>query len=190
MKDFHRDVEKSLGVLRGGGVIIYPTDTVWGLGADALNEDAIEKVFSIKGRSYEKSFIILLSKREELSKYTKNLPLNIVDILDSFSQPTTVIYPEAQNLPAGVTHPNGSVAIRITDDPFLKSLIQGLGSPLVSTSANLSGLPTPSTFIEIDSAIKEGVDYVVRYRQDDALKTSPSRVIKFSLDGSFVVVRE
>lgn len=190
MEDFLNDINDSLATLRQGGVILYPTDTVWGLGADSRNEKAVNKLFAIKDRPADKSVILLLGDIKGLVRYVDDLPENIEEIISSFNRPTTVIYPRAKNLPENILHSDGSVAIRIVNDPFLRELIKLLGSPLISTSANLSGLPTPSTFIEIDSTIKEEVDYIVEYRQDDTLKTSPSRVIRLGLDGSFVVVRE
>lgn len=190
MKDFQDDIENSLEVLRRGGVVLYPTDTVWGLGVDALNEDAIEKVFAVKERPHEKSLILLLSDKEQLFTYTENLPTNIAEILDGFESPTTVIYPRAKNLPKNVVHSDGSVAFRITEEPFSKALIDSLQRPLVSTSANISGSPAPRAFAEINPAIKNNVDYVVRYRQGDLSKAPPSRIVTLNRDGSLVVVRE
>lgn len=190
MKDFQEDIENSLEELRRGGVILYPTDTVWGLGADALNQDAVEKIFAIKGRPHEKSPILLLSDVGQLCTYVENLPTNIAEILGGFEGPTTVIYPEAKNLPKNVVHSDGSVALRITQEPFSKALIDSLQRPLVSTSANISGSPTPPTFAEINPAIKNNVDYVVEYRQDDLSGATPSRIVRLNRDGSLAVVRE
>lgn len=180
----------SLIVLRNGGTILYPTDTVWGIGCDATNVQAVEKVFAIKERDNTKSFILLVDSMEMLAFYVGTIPVLAREAICSASRPLTIIYPSARHLPQAVMHRDGTVAIRVTSDLFCKALITAVGAPLVSTSANLSGEPTPTTFDTIDPRIIAGVDYVVPLRQDDRTIVEPSRIISIDTTGAVVVIRE
>lgn len=189
MSLFEDDVKKAVVSINNGGVILYPTDTIWGLGCDALNEAVIEKVFDIKKRSKDKSLLILLAEARDILQYVASPHPDIIDIINSFETPTTVIYDGALGFPDDVVHEDGSIGIRVTTDPFCKALIKRLGKPLISTSANVSGAPSPQTFAEVSDDIKNNVDYVVQYRQDDTTKAQPSRIVKINDDGSLNIIR-
>ncbi|HRO42931.1 MAG TPA: L-threonylcarbamoyladenylate synthase [Flavipsychrobacter sp.] len=189
MVDFEQDIRNCINILEQGGTILYPTDTVWGLGCDALNEAAIEKIFSIKNRPKEKSLIILLAETKDILRYVASPPPDIIDIVENFERPTTVIYNHALEFPDNAVHENGSIAIRVTTDLFCKALIKRLRKPLVSTSANISGAPTPSTFSRVANVIKQQVDYIVAYRQTDETIAAPSRLIKLTDDGDLEILR-
>lgn len=184
------DIKACLAVLEKGGTLLYPTETVWGIGCDAMNETAIDEVFRIKNRPPEKSLIVLLAEAKDIFRYVAAPHPDIVDILESFERPTTVIYEGALGFPDNAVATDGSIAIRITTDPFCKMLIKRMRKPLVSTSANLSGQPTPKIFSEIDTAIVNKVDYVVKYRQDDLDINPPSRLVRLCDDGSLEVLRD
>jgi L-threonylcarbamoyladenylate synthase len=189
MIDFENDVTASLEVLRAGGLILYPTDTIWGIGCDATDEAAVKKVFDLKQRPEAKSLVILLADVRDLLKYVAHPSPNIADMIAGFDRPTTVIYEGALDLAPNVINSDGTVAIRIVRDTFCRHLIKRLRKPLVSTSANISGQPSPASFRDVDAAIKEGVDYVVNYRQEDTTPAEPSRIIKLLKDGSVQVIR-
>jgi L-threonylcarbamoyladenylate synthase len=189
MMDFENDVTASLQVLRTGGLILYPTDTIWGIGCDATDEEAVKKVFALKQRPEAKSLVILLADVRDLLKYVAHPRPDIADMIAGFDRPTTVIYEGALDLAPNVINSDGTVAIRIVQDTFCRHLIKRLRKPLVSTSANISGHPSPVAFRDVDAAIKEGVDYVVNYRQDDTTPAAPSRIIKLLKDGSVQVIR-
>jgi len=178
-----------MAALQQGRTILYPTDTVWGLGCDALNEAAVEKVFALKQRPREKSMIVLLADARDVLQYVAAPPPDIIAIIESFERPTTVIYEGALEFPENVVNADGSIAIRVTTDPFCKALIKRLRRPIVSTSANLSGEPTPATFSKVSSQIIAGAGYVVQYRQDDDTIHAPSRLVKMGDDGEMIVLR-
>lgn len=189
MIDFENDVTASLQALRTGGLILYPTDTIWGIGCDATDEAAVSKVFTLKQRPEAKSLVILLAEVRDLLKYVAHTPPDIAEMIAGFDRPTTVIYEGALDLAPNVINSDGTVAIRIVHDTFCRHLIKRLRKPLVSTSANISGQPSPASFVDVDAKIKEGVDYVVNYRQDDITPATPSRIIKLLKDGSVQVIR-
>lgn len=189
MVDFEQDIKAAVAVLNNGGTILYPTDTVWGIGCNALDEKAVDTVFAIKQRPAEKSLIVLLADARDILKYVAAPHPDIIAIVEEFERPTTVIYEGGINMADNVINENGSIAIRVTTDPFCKALIKRLQKPLVSTSANISGAPTAAIFSEVSTAIKEGVDYIVQYRQDDNSITPPSRLIKMDDEGNITVLR-
>lgn len=189
MVDFEEDIKKAVDTLQKGGTILYPTDTVWGLGCDATQESAIEKVFSIKQRPKEKSLIILLADARDILKYVASPPPDIIAIVEQFEEPTTVIYDGALDLAENAIHENGSIAIRVTEDAFCKALIKRFRKPIVSTSANISGAPTPSVFSMIDEKIIQEVDYIVKYRQDDTAIRTSSRIIRINDEGEITHIR-
>jgi L-threonylcarbamoyladenylate synthase len=190
MIDFENDVTASLDALRKGGVILYPTDTIWGIGCDATDEAAVKRIFTLKQRPEQKSLVILMADVRDLLKYVANPHPDIADIIAGFDRPTTVIYEGALYLAPSVINEDGTVAIRIVQEPFCRHLIKRLRRPLVSTSANVSGQPSPASFADISPAIKSGVDYAVNYRQNDLTPSRPSRIIKMGKDGSVQVIRE
>lgn len=187
--EYEQDVKVCNDILKLGGVILYPTDTIWGIGCDATNEDAVEKLFKIKHRDAKKSFVLLMTDVKQLSQFIANPLPDLEALLKQFTEPTTVIYEQAINLPASVLAEDGSVAIRITNDPFCRSLIKRFRHPIVSTSANLSGEPSPIHFGLINPVINHNVDYVVHWRQDDISTRPPSTILKLSKDGSFSKIR-
>ena len=183
------DIKNCIQVLTKGGTVLYPTDTIWGLGCDAMNKDAIEKIFAIKQRPRQKSLIILLADARDVLKYVASPPPDIIDILENFERPTTVIYSNALDLPENAINENGSIAIRVTKDPFCKALIKRFRNPLVSTSANITGQKTAPLFSMIDSEIISQVDYVVKYRQDDNIISEPSTIIRINDEGIIETIR-
>ena len=187
--DYRQDIDTALKVLRDGGVILYPTDTIWGLGCDATNENAVSKIFEIKKRADSKSLLVLVNGITMLERYVKAIPPAASELIYVTDKPLTIIYPQGKNLAKGVCSEDGSVGIRITSDSFCTELINRSRKPIVSTSANYSEAPSPRTFAEIDSGIIGSVSYVVSYRQDDATKNKPSPVIKVNSDGSIKIIR-
>ncbi len=185
---FDREVERSLSALRQGNVILYPTDTIWGLGCDATNEEAIRKIYQIKNREDSKSLIILVADERDVLQYTAAPDLAIFDYLAKQDRPTTVIFDHALNLPDVLIAADGSIAIRIVQDEFCRHLIRRLRKPLVSTSANISGTTAPFTFMDVADEIKNQADYIVQWRQDDNKPAVPSRIIRWK-NGEVVIIR-
>jgi L-threonylcarbamoyladenylate synthase len=183
------DIESCIAELEKGGLILYPTDTIWGIGCDATNEKAVNKLYKLKKRSDEKSMIILLADEKEILKYVTQPDPKIFDYIKGIHKPTTFIYEGGTGLAKNIIQKDGSIAIRITEDPFCKKLIDRFGKPIVSTSANVSGYPPPALFPDIDVIIKNGVDYIVQHRQDDLTAAVPSAVVKWNADGSLSIIR-
>ena len=183
------DIEACLTVLNNGGLILYPTDTVWGIGCDPTNEKAVAKIYELKNRNEQKSMIILLADEQEILKYTDNPLLTVFDYIKGTNKPVTVIYSHAKNLAPNLINADGSIGIRVVKDDFCKRLITAFGKPLVSTSSNVSGYPAPGVFNDIDIKIKNGVDYIVQHRQDDVTAASPSAIVKLNADGSLTIIR-
>jgi len=174
--------------LKAGKTLLYPTDTVWGLGCDATNEEAIKQLEKIKHRSNEKSFILLVDSVAMLERYVTNFPEVCYDLIDFAERPLTIIYDQAINLPKSILAADGSIAIRVTEDLNCKKLIQRLRKPLVSTSANLSGQPTPGSYAEISEEIKSAVDLILKERLEEKMRV-PSSIIKVGSDHSVKVIR-
>lgn len=190
MQDFKADVNKSLEILKNGGVILYPTDTIWGLGCDATSDAAIEKVYDIKQRKESKSMIVLLDDAGKLVKYVKNIPAIAYDLIEMTEKPLTIIYDGAANISKKIISDDGSIAIRVTKDAFCKDLIRRMNKPLVSTSANLSGESSPANFSEIVDGIKSKADYIVSLRQQEKQRNQPSSIIKLSSSGEIKIIRK
>ena len=174
--------------LQKGGIILYPTDTIWGIGCDATDGEAVEKIITLKERPDTKSFVVLVADERDILQYTAAPDLSVFDYLLQVKKPTTVIYENAIGLAPNVLADDGSVAIRICKEPFCRHLIRRLRKPIVSTSANLSGKPPPQLFTKIDERIIKGVDYTVMYRRDDMNKAEPSSIIRWK-NGSPVILR-
>ena len=183
------DIKKACEILRQGGLILYPTDTVWGIGCDATNSNAVKRVYQLKQRCDSKALIVLLGNENQLSRYVDDVPEIAYDLIDVATKPLTIVYDKAINLCNELCAEDGSVGIRITREDFSRRLCNTFRRPLVSTSANVSGLPTPSTFNEICEEIVKGVDYVVTHRRNDISKSIPSSVIKLSHDGAIKILR-
>jgi L-threonylcarbamoyladenylate synthase len=184
-----KDLEQALAALQAGGLIVYPTDTVWGIGCDATSEAAVARVYALKQRAAAKSLIVLMADERDVLKYTSQPDLRVFDYLHSVNKPTTVIYEGAIGLAANLISDDGTVAIRLVDDLFCRHLIKRFRKPIVSTSANLSGEATPSFFDEIDPRIVAGVDYVVQHRRDDRTPREPSAIVKWNPDGTPTIIR-
>ena len=186
---FNADIEACLTVLESGGLILYPTDNIWGIGCDATNEDAVAKIFALKNRPDSKALIVLIADERSLLQYVASPQIEVFDYIQGVSKPTTIIYENAIGLAGNLLAEDGSVGIRICADEFCKHLIKRFRKPIVSTSANVSGFPPPKVFSDIDIAVKQGVDYMVHYRQDDMTPLEPSAVVKCNKDGSFTILR-
>jgi L-threonylcarbamoyladenylate synthase len=187
--NFENDIINCLEVLKKGGIILYPTDTVWGIGCDATIEKPVEKIYNLKNRSDEKSMIVLMADEKDILQYVARPDLKVFDYLRQVSKPTSVVYENVLGFAHNLVDKSGSIAIRICSDPFCKQLIKRFRKPIVSTSANISGKPAPAVFKEISEEIKNGVDYIVQYRQDDERISEPSAVIKWNSDGTVKILR-
>ena len=186
---FENDIKACIEVLNAGGLILYPTDTIWGIGCDATNEKAVAKIYRLKQRSDEKSMVVLVADEKTITEYVTQSDLKIFDYIKGIYKPTTVIYDGAVGLASNVIAKDGTAAIRIVKDDFCRLLIQHFKKPIVSTSANISSYPPPAVFTDIDSAIKNGVDYIVQHRQDDLTAAIPSAIVKLNADGSLTIIR-
>lgn len=186
--NLEQDIEQCLDVLTSGGLILYPTDTVWGIGCDATDEAAVARVYALKQRADEKALIVLVADEKDVLQYTASPDLAVFDYLETTHKPTTVIYEGAIGLASNLTGKDGSIGIRICREPFCRQLIRRFRKPLVSTSANISGSPAPRIFSEISSPILRGVDYTVHYRREDTHIAEPSSVIRWE-NGMVVVLR-
>ncbi|MFM6976266.1 MAG: L-threonylcarbamoyladenylate synthase [Sphingobacteriaceae bacterium] len=187
---FKDELNKALEVLKNGGIILYPTDTIWGLGCDATNSAAVDKIFKLKGRDAGKSLIILLDNDNKLNSYVREVPEIAYDLIEYAEKPITIIYSGAKNLAPNLINEDGSVGIRIVKHAFCEQLIQRFRMPIVSTSANISGQPSPANFSEISDEILAGVDHIVNVDQDDLSERTPSTIMKLEPDGRFSFIRK
>lgn len=187
------DLQEALRVLRNGGIIVYPTDTVWGIGCDATNAEAVAKIYALKQREDSKSMLVLLDSPAKLPYYVGEVPETAWALLeaseDAETKPLTLIYPHARNMAPNLIAKDGSIGIRISKEPFSKALCAQLKHPIVSTSANISGHPTAHFYAEIEQAILDGADYVCRFRREDDCPAEPSSIIQLLADGSFKILR-
>lgn len=174
------EIQKSLQIVKRGGIILYPTDTIWGIGCDATNASAIKKIYELKKRAQKKSMIILVTDTQMISNYVSKPSEKILSYIISAPQPTTAIFKHAMNLPTQLINEDGTVAIRIIKDDFCQQLIQQLKKPIVSTSANISGDMYPADFSSISETIKNGVDYIVQHRQNELSSNMPSVIIRLN----------
>ena len=188
MLNFQKDIEQCLAVLKLGGLILYPTDTIWGIGCDATNEEAVAKIYKLKNRTDSKAMIALVTEEQDVLKYVAALDLAVFDYLNETNRPTTVVYKNGIGLAGNLISEDGSIAIRICKDDFCRQLIKRFRKPIVSTSANLSGASSPAHFEAINLQIRNGVDYVVQYRQSDKTKAIPSTIIKWE-NGKVQILR-
>ncbi|HEY3370354.1 MAG TPA: L-threonylcarbamoyladenylate synthase [Prolixibacteraceae bacterium] len=184
------DIKAALEVLQKGGVILYPTDTIWGLGCDACNEEAVKRIYTIKNRVDSKSMLVLMENAGLLERYVDQVPEIAFDLIEVTDKPLTIIYDGAKNLAKNLVAEDGSIGIRITTEAFSSDLIRRFKRPIVSTSANLSGKPSPACFDQIDQQIIDAVDYVVKYRQDDTHKATPSSIMKLGRGGEIKIIRQ
>ena len=183
------EVAKALKVIQEGGIILYPTDTIWGIGCDATNTEAVNKIFKLKQRDEAKSMIILLDTENKLESYIREVNPLAYDLIEYAENPLTLVMPGAKNISPALIAADGSVGIRISKHPFCQQLIQRLRKPLVSTSANISGSPSPQYFSQIEDEIISGVDYVVDIDQHDMEIKTPSTIMRLAPDGKFEFIR-
>lgn len=182
-------MKNAVETLKNGGLILYPTDTVWGIGCDARNAEAVKRVYELKQRSDSKAMLVLLDAAARLSYYVEQVPDMAWDLMEYSIRPLTIIYPNARNVATNLIAEDGSLGIRITEDKFCQQLCTRLRGPVVSTSANISGKTAATTFATIDRQIIEGVDYVVKFRQDDTTPSIPSSIIKLEVNNVFQLIR-
>jgi L-threonylcarbamoyladenylate synthase len=184
------EFQKSMEVLRSGGTILYPTDTVWGIGCDAKNEKAVEKIYKIKQRTDSKSLIVLLHNESMLNKYVHEVPSVAWDLIELSDKPLTLIFDQVGGMAPNVVAADGSCGIRICKDEFCNRLLHKFGRPLVSTSANISGKPTPHNYREISEDILKAVDYVVDWRREENAQFEPSTIMKLRNNGQIEIIRK
>lgn len=184
------EIRKACEVLQKGGVILYPTDTVWGIGCDATNEEAVKRVYEIKRRADSKAMLVLVDSDVKVDFYVKDVPEVAWDLIQYATKPLTIIYDDARNLAPGLIGEDGSVGIRVTSEEFSKQLCFRFRKAIVSTSANISGQPAPASFSEIQDEIKQAVDYIVEYRQDEPAGAKPSSILKLGRGGVIKIIRE
>lgn len=187
---FVDDIVKAVEVLRSGGIILYPTDTIWGIGCDATNAAAVKRIYEIKQRQDTKSMLVLMENPNLLNSYISEVPEIAWELIEVADTPLTIIYPGAKNLAINLVANDGSIGIRITNEAFTQQLIQRFRKPVVSTSANISGQKSPQNFAEISEEIKKSVDYTVKFRQDDLSRSNPSGIIKLGLGGQIQIIRK
>jgi L-threonylcarbamoyladenylate synthase len=186
---FETEVDHALEVLKSGGVILYPTDTIWGIGCDVTNENAVKRIYEIKKREDSKSMIILVADERDVLRYVAAPDLSVFDFIEEQTRPTTIIFEHAVGLPDNLVADDGSIAIRIVRDEFCRHLIKRLRKPIVSTSANISGNASPKNFLEISGEIRNTVDHIVKWRQDDVTIAQASQIIKWNNNGTRTVIR-
>jgi L-threonylcarbamoyladenylate synthase len=184
------EVKKAFEIVQQGGIILYPTDTIWGIGCDASNNEAIQKIYALKQRAQEKSMIILLDTENKLESYIKDVPAIAYDLIEFSENPLTLVMPGAKNISPALISEDGSVGVRVSKHPFCQQLIQRLRKPIVSTSANISGQPSPQNFMQIADEIIQGVDYVVDIDQHDASIKKPSTIMRLDPSGMFEFIRK
>lgn len=188
--NYNEDIRNAIAVMNRGGVILYPTDTVWGIGCDATNTEAVKRVFEIKKREDSKALLVLVDSEAKVEFYVREVPEIAWNLIEISDRPMTLIYDDARNLAQNLIAKDGSVAIRITKEPFSKTLCQRFHRAIVSTSANVSGESSPATFAQISQEILSAVDYVCTSRREEKAQQKPSSIIKIGTDGEIKIIRE
>ena len=186
----NEEIKKACQVMREGGVILYPTDTIWGIGCDATNEEAVRRVYEIKRRADSKAMLVLVDSAVKVDFYVQDVPEVAWDLIEVADKPLTIIYSGARNLAPNLLAEDGSVGIRVTGEEFSKHLCQQFRKAIVSTSANVSGQPSPQNFSEISEEIKAAVDYIVDYRREETTQAKPSSIIKLDKGGVIKIIRQ
>ena len=189
-QEFANDIKECVRTMRDGGIILYPTDTIWGIGCDATNKDAVKRVYELKKRSDSKALLLLVDNEAKIERIVDDVPEVAYNLIEVADKPLTIIYQHAKNIAENLMAEDGSVGIRVTREPFSKALCEAFRRPIVSTSANISGEPTAAFFSEISEVIRNGVDYVVKYRQTDTVKSTPSSIIKLDKGGVVSIIRK
>lgn len=185
----HEEIKNTLDILFKGGIILYPTDTIWGIGCDATNPEAVKRIYEIKKRIDSKSMLVLINDANRIPSYIEEMPDVAWDLIDLSDKPLTIIYPGAKNMAANLIAEDKTIGIRVTNDPFCNELIKRFKRPIVSTSANISGQNAPANFSEISDDIKAQVDYIVQHRQNETTKAAPSGIIQLGVGGQVKVIR-
>lgn len=188
-ENIESDIVKALDVLKKGGIILYPTDTIWGIGCDARNSEAVKRIYQLKKRTDSKSMLVLVNNEVSLEKLTESIPDIAWELLEAAVNPLTIIYDNVHDVAPELLAQDGSLGIRITKEQFSRELCRRLGAPIVSTSANISGEKSPRYFNQISDEIKNGVDYIVGFRQDDTSPHNASNIIKLSKNGEIKIIR-
>lgn len=186
----NEEIKKACQVMREGGVILYPTDTIWGIGCDATNEEAVRRVYEIKRRTDSKAMLVLVDSAVKVDFYVQDVPEVAWDLIELADKPLTIIYSDARNLAPNLLAEDGSIGIRVTNEEFSKRLCQQFRKAIVSTSANVSGQPSPLNFGEISEEIKAAVDYIVDYRREETAQAKPSSIIKLDKGGVIKIIRQ
>lgn len=189
MESFDQDIRQAADILKQGGIILYPTDTVWGIGCDATNPEAVEKIYRLKRRADSKSMLVLVDGEGMLQRFVRHIPDTAWQLIDVATDPLTIIYDHPLGVAANLLAEDGSLGVRISHEPYSEKLTRRLGRPIVSTSANISDRPTPAIFSEIEPEILEGVDYVAHYRRDDTTRHKSSAIIKVGDDEVIKLIR-
>lgn len=186
----NEDIKKAIEVISKGGIILYPTDTIWGIGCDATNEDAVKRIYEIKRKSDSKAMLVLIDNEVKLNYYVHDVPEIAYDLIEVSDRPITIIYPGARNVAPNLIGSDGTLGIRVTRELFSKTLCERARKPIVSTSANISGESSPRFFSEISEEIKKSVDYIVHFRQEDRTEANPSQIIKLGVGGQIEIIRK
>ncbi|MDD4822548.1 MAG: L-threonylcarbamoyladenylate synthase [Bacteroidales bacterium] len=186
----NEEIKKAIEVISKGGVILYPTDTIWGIGCDATNEEAVKRIYEIKKRSDSKAMLVLIDNEVKLNYYMHEVPEIAYDLIEVSDRPLTIIYPGARNVASNLIGSDGTLGIRVTRELFSRTLCERARKPIVSTSANINGESSPRFFSEISEEIKNSVDYIVQFRQDDRTEASPSQIIKLGVGGQIEIIRK
>lgn len=189
-KEFIEDIKKACKIMMDGGVILYPTDTIWGIGCDATNEEAVRRVYEIKQRSDSKAMLVLVDSLVKVDFYVSDFPNIAYDLIEMSGKPLTIIYSNARNLAPNLLAEDGSVGIRVTNEPFSQALCRQFRKAIVSTSANISGESSPACFAEISEELKSKVDYVMQSRQNEKPIAKPSSIIKLGSKGEIMIIRK
>ena len=189
MQNINTEIQNAFQVIQNGGIILYPTDTVWGIGCDATNAEAVAKIYALKQRDDSKSMIVLMNGEKMMYNVFKDIPEVAWQIIDLSEKPTTLILDNPKNVAPNIIADDKTLGVRIVKEPFCFKLMERMKKPLVSTSANISGMPTPKSFKEIDSEIIKGVDYVVNLHHDK-ICDKPSTIIKLSIDNQVKIIRK
>lgn len=184
------EIQKAADILRKGGIIIYPTDTIWGIGCDATNATAVDKIYALKKRTDSKSMLLLVDNADRVGRYVSEIPFIANDLIELNDKPLTIIYPNAINLPDNLVAEDGSIGIRVSNNEFCRQLVHRLGRPVVSTSVNISGEKAPMTYAEISKEMLDAVDYVVDPKFEGKATHRPSSIIKLGLGGEVEIIRK
>lgn len=189
MNIMRQEIQEAVEAMRRGGVIVYPTDTVWGIGCDATCGAAVKRIYELKKRADSKALITLTGSLAQLERWVDGIPDVAYDLIEAAVRPLTIVFDGARGLAPELLAPDGSVGVRLTRDPYCAGLCEALGRPVVSTSANVSGEPSPAVFTEISREILQGADFVAAYRRDDMTRREPSSVIKLGADATIKILR-